>query len=46
MTKEEVREHAAFAAEWILRWVDASDEQTAGVQAVIGDAIEDLFALR
>jgi len=42
---EQAREHAGQAAEWVLRYVDASDEQHARVNAIIARSVGDLFAL-
>jgi Spy/CpxP family protein refolding chaperone len=42
---EQAREHAEFAAEWILRVVGASDTQQAQVRGIIGTSVESLFPL-
>jgi len=39
------REQAEFAAEWVLRRVDATSEQQAQVKAIVGDTIEGLAPL-
>jgi Spy/CpxP family protein refolding chaperone len=42
---EAAREHAEHAADWVLRYVDASDEQRAQVSAIIARSVDDLFGL-
>ena len=42
---ETAREHTQQAAEWVLRYVDASDEQRAQINAIIERSVDDLFAL-
>jgi Spy/CpxP family protein refolding chaperone len=39
------REHAGLAAEWLLRSVDASDEQQARVREIVGASLESLAPL-
>jgi Spy/CpxP family protein refolding chaperone len=42
---ETARERAEFAASWVLRWVDASDEQETQVRAIITASVEELVPL-
>jgi Spy/CpxP family protein refolding chaperone len=42
---EHAREHAALAAEWVLRSVDASDEQQARVREIVGSSFDALAPL-
>ncbi len=42
---EQVREHAEHAAEWVLGYVDASDEQQERIQAIIARSVDDLVTL-
>jgi Spy/CpxP family protein refolding chaperone len=42
---EAARERAEFAASWVLRWVDASEEQQERVRAIIAGSVEDLKPL-
>ena len=42
---EQARERAEHAAEWVLRYVGASDEQHAQISAIIARSVDDLFAL-
>jgi Spy/CpxP family protein refolding chaperone len=45
-TPEEAREHMSAGAEWVLRYVGASDEQRAEVDAILEQSIGDLFGLK
>lgn len=40
---ESVKEHARFGAEWMLRYVDASEEQEDQVYGIIDRAVSELF---
>jgi protein CpxP len=40
------REHAEFAAGWVLRSVNASEEQREQVKTIVGRTLDGLFALR
>lgn len=42
---ERARERAELAVGWVLRYVDASDEQERQVQAIVGDTAEQLLGL-
>ncbi len=42
---ETARERAEFAAEWVLRYVDASDEQREKVNTIIARSVDEVFAL-
>lgn len=42
---EMAREHAEFATSFVLNRIDATDDQTERVQAIIGAGVEDLIAL-
>ena len=42
---ERMREHAALAADWIARYVDASDEQRVRLEAIATDGIANVGAL-
>ena len=44
-TAEAAREHAELAAEWLLRSVDASDEQQARVREIVGGSLAALAPL-
>lgn len=43
--REAAREHAELAAEWLLRSVDASDEQQARVREIVGTSLDALAPL-
>jgi len=43
--REAAREHAELAAEWLLRSVDASDEQQARVREIVGASLDALGPL-
>jgi len=43
---EAAREHAQVAVKWVLREVDATDEQEKRVQGIVGGAVDDLLQLR
>jgi Spy/CpxP family protein refolding chaperone len=43
--REHAREHAELAAEWLLRSVDASDEQQARVREIVGASLDALAPL-
>ena len=43
--REAAREHAELAAEWLLRSVDASDEQQARVREIVGASLDALAPL-
>src|SRR5262245_18886847 len=45
LDRERAREHAELAAEWLLRSVDASDEQQARVREIVGASLESLAPL-
>jgi Spy/CpxP family protein refolding chaperone len=42
---ERARERAEFAAGWVLRLVDASEEQEQRVSAILGESVDDLVPL-
>ena len=42
---EMARQHAEFAASWVLGRIDATDDQKEQVQAIVGNDVEDLVAL-
>ena len=42
---EQLREHAALAADWIARYVDASDEQRTLLEEIVADGIADMGVL-
>ncbi len=42
---EMAREHAEFAASWVLGRIDATEDQKEQVQAIVGSGVEDLIAL-
>ena len=42
---ELAREHAEFAASWVLSRIDATDEQQEEVKAIIGRSVDELTAL-
>ena len=42
---ELAREHAEFAASWMLGRIDATDDQEEQVRAIVGSGVEDLIAL-
>ena len=42
---EMAREHAEFAASWVLGRIDATDDQKEQVQAIIGNGVENLVGL-
>ncbi len=42
---EMAREHAELAASFVLGRIDATDDQTEQVQAIVGSGVEDLIAL-
>src|SRR5262249_23201156 len=46
MSPEAAREHLQVAAKWALRDIDATPEQQEKVNAIVGGAVDDLFALR
>jgi periplasmic protein CpxP/Spy len=46
MSPEAAKEHLQLAAKWALRDIDASAEQQERVNAIVGAAVSDLFALR
>jgi Spy/CpxP family protein refolding chaperone len=39
---EQMREHALLGAEWLLRWVDASDAQQERVREIVAGSVEAL----
>lgn len=43
---EEAQERAEYAAQWVLRYVDASEEQHAEVNAIIERSVAELTGLR
>jgi Spy/CpxP family protein refolding chaperone len=43
--REAAREHAELAAEWLLRSVDATDEQQARVREIVGASLDSLAPL-
>lgn len=43
---EEVSERVSFMTEWVLKKVDASEEQTSQVQAIVQDTIGELYPLK
>jgi Spy/CpxP family protein refolding chaperone len=45
LTPELRRERAEFVAEWVLRRVDATEDQQAQVKAIVGEALDGLFPL-
>ena len=42
---EAMREHAAFVAGWVLRWVDGTDAQQEQVQATLETLIDEVYPL-
>jgi Spy/CpxP family protein refolding chaperone len=42
---EAMREHAELGAEWLLRWVDASDAQQTRVREIVGGSVAALAPL-
>jgi Spy/CpxP family protein refolding chaperone len=42
---ELAREHAEFAASWVLSRIDATDEQQEEVKAIIGRSVDELMSL-
>jgi protein CpxP len=43
---QSVKEHAGMATKWVLRDIDASDEQQERVTTIVSGAIDDLFRLK
>lgn len=43
---QSVKEHAGMATKWVLRDIDASEEQQERVTTIVGGAIDDLFRLK
>ena len=43
---EAMKEHAGMATKWVLRDIDASDEQQERVTKIVSGAIDDLFQLK
>ena len=46
MDPDKVNEHVAFATGWVLSRVDANEEQQQQVEAIVRDAVTDLFQTR
>ena len=43
---EQVRERVSFVAGWVLARVDATEEQEAAIQGILGETVEDLMGIR